>query len=95
MSQTDDKEPKEVTDPNFTFGESDGSANYSQKDYHHPAAAWGAALSVGEVLLKQNELVDGVKSIFKMNHDRTGFDCPGCAWQMTARVSRWTFARTV
>jgi molybdopterin-dependent oxidoreductase alpha subunit len=53
---------------------------FSQKDYHHPAAAWGAALSVGEVLVKQNQLVDGVRAIFEMNHERRGFDCPGCAW---------------
>ncbi len=74
MSQPDDKDPK------FTIGPSDGSENFSHKDYHHPAAAWGAALSVGEVLLKQNAIIDGAKAIFKMNHEKSGFDCPGCAW---------------
>lgn len=55
-------------------------ATFSQKDYHHPAAAWGAALSVGKVLLDQGAVVDGVRAIFKMNHENGGFDCPGCAW---------------
>ncbi len=53
---------------------------FSQKDYHHPAAAWGAALSVGKILVEQNAIVDGVRAIFKMNHENSGFDCPGCAW---------------
>ncbi|CAN5402083.1 FdhF/YdeP family oxidoreductase [soil metagenome] len=53
---------------------------FSQKDYHHPAAAWGAAFSVGRVLVEQGSIVDGVKAIFKMNHENSGFDCPGCAW---------------
>lgn len=53
---------------------------FSQKNYTHPAAAWGAAMSVGRVLVEQGEFVDGVKAIFKMNHENGGFDCPGCAW---------------
>ncbi|MBS1999666.1 MAG: FdhF/YdeP family oxidoreductase [Cyanobacteria bacterium SZAS LIN-2] len=53
---------------------------FSQKDYHHPAAAWGAAFSVGRVLVEQGAIVDGVRAIFKMNHENSGFDCPGCAW---------------
>jgi molybdopterin-dependent oxidoreductase alpha subunit len=53
---------------------------FSQEDYRHPAAAWGAAMSVGRVLLEQGEIVDGVRAIFKMNHENGGFDCPGCAW---------------
>lgn len=55
-------------------------ARYSQKDYEHPAAAWGAAFSVGKILLEQGELIDGVRAVFKMNHENGGFDCPGCAW---------------
>lgn len=54
--------------------------NFSQKDYKHPAAAWGAAFSVGRVLLEQQEIVQGVEAIFRMNHENGGFDCPGCAW---------------
>lgn len=54
--------------------------HFAQKDYHHPAAAWGAAFSVGRILLEQGTIIDGVKSIFKMNHENGGFDCPGCAW---------------
>ena len=62
-------------------GEGSSSARkFSQKDYHHPAAAWGAAMSVGKVLLQQGEIIDGVRAIFKMNHENGGFDCPGCAW---------------
>jgi molybdopterin-dependent oxidoreductase alpha subunit len=53
---------------------------FSQNDYHHPAAGWGAALSVGMVLLKQHELLDGARVVFKMNHEDGGYDCPGCAW---------------
>ncbi|MGI8406248.1 MAG: FdhF/YdeP family oxidoreductase [Thermomicrobiales bacterium] len=58
----------------------------SQKDYHHPAAGWGAALSVGKVLLHQRELNEAPRIIFKMNQEDKGFDCPGCAWPDDARV---------
>ncbi|MBS1952884.1 MAG: FdhF/YdeP family oxidoreductase [Cyanobacteria bacterium SZAS-4] len=61
-------------------GEFRSDRKFSQKDYHHPAAAWGAAFSVGRILVEQNAIVDGVKAIFKMNHENSGFDCPGCAW---------------
>ena len=53
---------------------------FSQHDYHHPSAGWGAAKNVGRVLLKQRELVDGARVVFKMNHEDGGYDCPGCAW---------------
>jgi molybdopterin-dependent oxidoreductase alpha subunit len=61
------------------FGPNAGGA-FSQEDYHHPAAGWGAAISVTGVLLKQGELLDGARAVFKMNHENGGFDCPGCAW---------------
>ncbi|MEW2166068.1 FdhF/YdeP family oxidoreductase [Streptomyces sp. NPDC007084] len=48
--------------------------------YHHPAAGWGAAKSVTRVLVSEKALVDGPRAIMRMNHERTGFDCPGCAW---------------
>ena len=48
--------------------------------YRHPAAGWGAARSVTEVLLRDGELVDGPRAIMRMNHENGGFDCPGCAW---------------
>ena len=32
---------------------------FSRHDYHHPAAGWGAARSVGRVLEKQGKPVDG------------------------------------
>jgi molybdopterin-dependent oxidoreductase alpha subunit len=71
--QQDDPPPAVGCGPN-----SDGG--FSQLDYHHPAAAWGAAKSVGLTLLRQGEIIDGVRSIFRMNHENGGFDCPGCAW---------------
>ncbi|MFN8552364.1 MAG: FdhF/YdeP family oxidoreductase [Candidatus Obscuribacterales bacterium] len=66
-------------DPNFESVDK-ARQKFSQKDYHHPAAAWGAAFSVGRILVEQNAMVDGVRAIFKMNHENSGFDCPGCAW---------------
>src|ERR1700761_5578648 len=65
--------------PAVGFGPNAGGA-FSQEDYHHPAAAWGAAISVGLVLLRNHELIDGTRVVFKMNHENGGYDCPGCAW---------------
>ncbi|MFF1452218.1 FdhF/YdeP family oxidoreductase [Streptomyces sp. NPDC058274] len=48
--------------------------------YRHPAAGWGAAKSVSRVLARERALVDGPRSIMRMNHEGRGFDCPGCAW---------------
>jgi molybdopterin-dependent oxidoreductase alpha subunit len=48
--------------------------------YHHPAAGWGAAKSVGRLLAREGELIDGPRAVFRMNHEGRGFDCPGCAW---------------
>ncbi|MFF8378477.1 FdhF/YdeP family oxidoreductase [Streptomyces sp. NPDC015661] len=48
--------------------------------YHHPAAGWGAAKSVTNFLVREGALVDGPRAIMRMNHENTGFDCPGCAW---------------
>ncbi|MFF0484490.1 FdhF/YdeP family oxidoreductase [Streptomyces sp. NPDC004435] len=51
------------------------------RPYHHPAAGWGAAKSVTRFMAREGALpVDGPRAIMKMNHERTGFDCPGCAW---------------
>lgn len=50
------------------------------RPYHHPAAGWGAAKSVSRFLLREGALVDGPRAIMRMNHENTGFDCPGCAW---------------
>ncbi|WP_369249153.1 FdhF/YdeP family oxidoreductase [Streptomyces sp. R41] len=50
------------------------------RPYHHPAAGWGAAKSVSQVLVREGALVDGPRAIMRMNHENTGFDCPGCAW---------------
>ncbi len=61
------------------FGPNAGGS-FSQEDYHHPAAGWGAAKSVGLVLLRQHELIDGTRAVLNMNHENGGYDCPGCAW---------------
>ncbi len=55
-------------------------APWSQRDYHHPAAGWGAAISVARVLARTRAAIDGPRAIVKMNHENNGFDCPGCAW---------------
>jgi molybdopterin-dependent oxidoreductase alpha subunit len=68
-----------VIRPAMGCGPNAGGA-FSQHDYHHPSAGWGAAKNVGRVLLKQRELIDGARVVFKMNHEDGGYDCPGCAW---------------
>jgi molybdopterin-dependent oxidoreductase alpha subunit len=54
--------------------------DYSRHDYDHPAAGWGAARSVGKVLERAGERLDGFRALFVMNQEDGGFDCPGCAW---------------
>jgi molybdopterin-dependent oxidoreductase alpha subunit len=56
------------------------AGDYSRHEYHHPAAGWGAARSVGHVLERAGEPVEGFRALFVMNHEDGGFDCPGCAW---------------
>ncbi|MDR3635855.1 MAG: FdhF/YdeP family oxidoreductase [Isosphaeraceae bacterium] len=79
MPKTDLASEQSSAAPAVGCGPNAGGA-FSQEDYHHPAAAWGAALSVGLVLLKQHELLDGTRVVFNMNHENGGYDCPGCAW---------------
>jgi molybdopterin-dependent oxidoreductase alpha subunit len=82
MSDSDSNgTPKEDGPPEPATGcGPNASGQFSQKDYHHPAAAWGATKSVALTLLRQGEIVDGVRAVFRMNHENGGFDCPGCAW---------------
>ncbi len=54
--------------------------DFSRHEYHHPAAGWGAARSVGQVLEHAPEPVQGIRALVLMNHEDGGFDCPGCAW---------------
>jgi molybdopterin-dependent oxidoreductase alpha subunit len=54
--------------------------DYSRHAYHHPAAGWGAARSVGKVLERAGEPLEGFRALFVMNQENGGFDCPGCAW---------------
>jgi molybdopterin-dependent oxidoreductase alpha subunit len=56
------------------------NGGFSRHDYHHPSAGWGAAESVGHVLERAGEPIDGFRALFLMNHEDGGFDCPGCAW---------------
>lgn len=56
------------------------TGDYSRHEYHHPAAGWGAARSVARVLERAGEPLKGLRSLFVMNHENGGFDCPGCAW---------------
>src|SRR5437868_13498655 len=58
----------------------DVDGDYSRHPYHHPAAGWGAAESVANVLARAGEPIEGFRAIFVMNHADGGFDCPGCAW---------------
>jgi len=37
-------------------------------------------MSVGRVLLREREPIAGSEAMLIMNHGRSGFDCPGCAW---------------
>lgn len=71
----------ESEEPNVAvgLGPNRGGA-FSQEDYHHPAAGWGAAKSVSLVMLRNHEVINGARVVFKMNHENGGFDCPGCAW---------------
>ncbi len=70
----------ETWDPVNVINKAGKKDKFSQKDYHHPAAGWGAAVSVTRVLVEQKELIDGARAIIHMNHENSGFDCPGCAW---------------
>ncbi|OZB88155.1 MAG: hypothetical protein B7X41_09650, partial [Microbacterium sp. 14-71-5] len=56
------------------------TAAWSRKPYRHPAAGWGAAKSVGQVLLREREPIAGSGAMLIMNHGVSGYDCPGCAW---------------
>ncbi|MCA2309483.1 FdhF/YdeP family oxidoreductase [Mycobacterium intracellulare] len=57
-----------------------GTGRPKKRDYHHPAAGYGAAFSVGKVLWQRREILEGPQVIVRMNHENGGFDCPGCAW---------------
>lgn len=53
---------------------------WSRTPYRHPAAGWGAAVSVGRVVLEQRQPIAGPLAMLQMNHPVSGYDCPGCAW---------------
>jgi molybdopterin-dependent oxidoreductase alpha subunit len=58
----------------------------SRRPYHHPAAGWGAAISVAKTLFHQHAMREAPGIIFRMNQENDGFDCPGCAWPDDPRV---------
>ncbi|MFE3101613.1 FdhF/YdeP family oxidoreductase [Nocardia tengchongensis] len=58
----------------------DSTGEPSFRPYTHPAAGWGAAKSVTAFLAREGEGIAGPRAVMKMNHENTGFDCPGCAW---------------
>src|SRR5260370_7144945 len=52
---------------------------FSQEDYHHPAAGWGAARSVAKVFVGSRELIAGTRAIQRLNHENGGCGSPPCA----------------
>ncbi|HEV2073229.1 MAG TPA: FdhF/YdeP family oxidoreductase [Thermomicrobiales bacterium] len=54
--------------------------------YHHATAGWGAALNVGKILFHQRAMREAPGILFRMNHEKRGFDCPGCAWPDDPKV---------
>jgi molybdopterin-dependent oxidoreductase alpha subunit len=52
----------------------------SQADFTGLTGAWSASMSVAKILIESGAAINGTKAIFRMNHEDTGFDCPGCAW---------------
>jgi hypothetical protein len=40
---------------------------FARHDYHHPAAGWDPARSVGDVMEKAGEPVEGFRALFRMN----------------------------
>ena len=58
---TDISNQSDGAKPAIGFGPNRGG-DFSQEDYHHPAAGWGAAISVSNVLIEQGELIDGARA---------------------------------
>jgi molybdopterin-dependent oxidoreductase alpha subunit len=54
--------------------------DFTSHEYEHPAAGWGAARSVGKVLARSGDPLEGIRALLTMNQEDGGFDCPGCAW---------------
>lgn len=69
-----------VTDHNLARVSPVPAEAWSHTPYRHPAAGWGAAMSVGRVALQQGRPLAAAGAMFTMNHGQTGYDCPGCAW---------------
>lgn len=49
------------------------------REYHHPAAGWGALKSVTKSWMASERGLKNLRAMLKTNQNG-GFDCPGCAW---------------
>ncbi|WP_410210074.1 FdhF/YdeP family oxidoreductase [Aquirhabdus sp.] len=58
--------------------------------YTHPAAGWGALLSVARNLTQQGIMAKGAITLLNINQP-TGFDCPGCAWPEKKHAHAFNF----
>src|SRR5258708_23139400 len=54
-------------------------AEFSQEDYHHPAAGWGAARTGGKVLAQSRGLVARAPATPRMNPANSRLGCPASA----------------
>ncbi|WP_438764561.1 FdhF/YdeP family oxidoreductase [Kushneria sp. TE3] len=59
-------------------------------EYTHPAAGWGALISVGRHLRHSRAPLSNVRALLKLNQP-DGFDCPGCAWGDPEHASSFEF----
>src|SRR6266566_8672551 len=69
MARSDEKPDAEQrmlgTVPGEALGRGQApNGDYSRHEYHHPAAGWGAARSVGNVLRRAGEPVEGFRALF-------------------------------
>ena len=60
------------------------------RDYHEPAAGWGALKALAIAMKEQQLLVEGAPRLLKQNQP-DGFDCPGCAWPDPKHTSAFEF----
>src|SRR5580692_10860063 len=60
------------------------------RDYHEPAAGWGALGAVAAALKRQQLVPQGAATLLH-NNQPDGFDCPGCAWPDPKHTSSFEF----
>ncbi len=54
-------------------------AEVDVREYHHPAAGFGAIVSTVKHAVHEMGVIRGASTLLKVNQ-ANGFDCPGCAW---------------